>query len=425
MASGKIVTIIIVAAVAALVIALAVSQKDERPPAEEREADHKRRLERLRSLPYTTVTREEVEPSEAGVILHDTERASPGYNLYCSGVKPEAYLMSMSGEIVHTWRYPEIQPWRWRAVEMLASGDLLVINKHNALIKLDWESSLLWSRPMQVHHDVTPAGEDTLYTLATAAASYREVPVKFDEILVLNSLGEDVDRWWSYEHLDEIKSALDESSFLDGILDSIEAEGHLGMRNRGTDASDPASTERGPHIYDYFHLNTVNLLPPNPLNDTDPRFAPGNLLVCFRNVNQIAVMDRSTMQILWAWGEGELEWPHYPVMLESGNILVYDNGVFREYTRVIEVNPLTEEIQWEYKADPPDSFYSETRGAAQRLPNGNTLICDSSSGRVFEVTRGGNIAWEWLNPATQDGHRVQVVRMYRFPPDKVEPLLAR
>ena len=425
MAMGRIVAIIIIGAVAALVIALAVSQREERPTAEKREADHKRRLERLRSLPYTTVTPEPVEPSEAGVILHDTERASPGYNLYCSGLKPEAYLMSMSGEIVHTWAYPEIQPWRWRAVEMLPNGDLLVINKQNALLKLDWHSNLLWSRPMQVHHDVTPAGEDTLYALATAATGYRGVPVKFDEILVLNSLGEEMDKWSSHDHLDEIKSALDETSFLDGILDSLEAEGRLGMRNRGPDPGDPASAEPRPNIYDYFHLNTANLLPPTPLKDRDSRFAPGNLLVCFRNVNQIAVMDRATMQILWVWGEGDLEWPHYPVMLESGNILVYDNGVFREHSRIVEVNPLTEEIEWEYTADPPEAFYSETRGAAQRLPNDNTLICDSGSGRVFEVTRDGTTVWEWLNPSTQDGHRVQVVRMYRFPPEEVEPLLAR
>jgi len=425
MAVGKLVIVITMAAVAALVIALAVFQKEESQPAEESESDLKRRLEKLRSLPYTTVTPDEVAPSDAGVVLYDPERANPGYNLYCSGIKAEAYLMSMAGEIVHTWTYPEIEPWRWRAVEMLANGDLLVINKQHALIKLDWQSNLLWSRDLRVHHDVTLAGDDTLYTIAGSPTGYRGVLVKFDEILVLNSLGEVMDTWWSYDHLDKIRSALDETSFLDGILDSLEAESHADMPDTSPAEADLASEETGPHMYDYFHLNTVNLLPPTPLGERDSRFAPGNLLVCFRNVNQIAVMDRYTMDILWAWGERELQWPHYPVMLESGNILVYDNGVFREYSRVIEVNPLTGEIEWQYAADPPEAFYSETRGAAQRLPNGNTLVCDSSNGCVFEVTADGRTVWEWLNPATQDGHRVQVVRMYRFPPEVVEPLLAR
>jgi len=37
-------------------------------------------------------------------------------------------------------------------------------------------------------------------------------------------------------------------------------------------------------------------------------------------------------------------------------------------------------------------------GNAQRLPNGNTLIDESSFGRFFEVTNGGEIVWEYVNP---------------------------
>ncbi len=423
MNTGRAAIIAVVAVLTTLVVIFAVSRRGQVPPTENPQPDLGRRLERLRSLPYATVTPEMVEPSRAGVVVHDIEQACPGYNLYCSGVKPEAYLMSMSGEIVHTWTYPEISPWRWRAVEMLDNGDLLVINKQYALIKLDWHSNLVWSRQISGHHDVTVTEDNTLYVLAVATKTYRGVPVKFDVILRLDSLGEEVDRWWSYEHLDEIRLALDETSFLDGILDSLEEYGQGSMTNRPP--VDPASGESRGHIYDYFHLNTVNLLPPTPIGERDSRFLPGNLLVCFRNVNQVAVMEKDTMRILWAWGEGELQWPHYPVMLESGNILIYDNGVVREHSRVIEVNPLSGEIEWEYRGDPPETFYSETRGAAQRLPNGNTMICDSGSGRVFEVTRDGDTVWEWLNPATDDeGHRVQVVRMDRLVPRAVEPLLA-
>jgi hypothetical protein len=37
-------------------------------------------------------------------------------------------------------------------------------------------------------------------------------------------------------------------------------------------------------------------------------------------------------------------------------------------------------------------------GNAQRLPNGNTLITESAFGRFFEVTREGEIVWEYVNP---------------------------
>jgi hypothetical protein len=37
-------------------------------------------------------------------------------------------------------------------------------------------------------------------------------------------------------------------------------------------------------------------------------------------------------------------------------------------------------------------------GNAQRLPNGNTLVCEASFGRFFEVTKDGEIVWEYVNP---------------------------
>ena len=110
-------------------------------------------------------------------------------------------------------------------------------------------------------------------------------------------------------------------------------------------------------------------------------------------------------------------------MVENGNILIFDNGVERKYSRVIEIDPVTETIEWEYVADPPKSFYTFEKGSAQRLPNGNTLICDGDNGRAFEVTRRGEIVWEWLNPEFLQGRRLQVYRMMRLPPAMVEPLL--
>ncbi|MFH1311850.1 MAG: arylsulfotransferase family protein, partial [Candidatus Eisenbacteria bacterium] len=85
--------------------------------------------------------------------------------------------------------------------------------------------------------------------------------------------------------------------------------------------------------------------------------------------------------------------------------------------------PVTETVKWQYIGDPPRSFYSEQKGSAQRLPNGNTLICDGDNGRAIEVTMAGEIVWEWLNPATEEGRRVQVYRMIRLDPGVVEPLL--
>jgi outer membrane protein assembly factor BamB len=147
-------------------------------------------------------------------------------------------------------------------------------------------------------------------------------------------------------------------------------------------------------------------------------------MLCFRNVNQIAILERETKSILWVWGEGELQWPHHPTMLDDGNILIFDNGVGREYSQVIEVDPTTGQIVWRYVGNPPQAFYSFSKGSPQRLPNGNTLICDSDNGRALEVTAEGETVWEWYNPAkTEDGKRIVVYRMTRLSPESVEPLL--
>ncbi len=47
---------------------------------------------------------------------------------------------------------------------------------------------------------------------------------------------------------------------------------------------------------------------------------------------------------------------------------------------------------------PAWNFFSPRMGNAQRLPNGNTLITESSFGRFFEVTREGEVVWEYVNP---------------------------
>jgi hypothetical protein len=187
--------------------------------------------------------------------------------------------------------------------------------------------------------------------------------------------------------------------------------------------SDTTDRESPNPVFDYFHANTVSLLPETDIGSRDRRFKAGNILTCFRNVNQIAILDQAMKEIVWAWGEGELEWPHNPTMLADGNILIFDNGVVREYTRIIELNPLTGVIEWEYGTERGQKFFSPTRGSAQRLPNGNTLVCDSDNGRVFETTREGEIVWEWLNPDTKKNRREQVYRMIRFDPEEIEPLL--
>ncbi len=63
-------------------------------------------------------------------------------------------------------------------------------------------------------------------------------------------------------------------------------------------------------------------------------------------------------------------------------------------------------------------------GTAQRLPNGNTLICDGAKGHAIEVTPEKEIVWEWLNTEFyKNKHRVTIYQMFRLPKNKIEKLL--
>jgi hypothetical protein len=88
--------------------------------------------------------------------------------------------------------------------------------------------------------------------------------------------------------------------------------------------------------------------------------------------------------------------------LENGNILLFDNrGNFRKpegRSRVIEFNPNTMELVWQYTGTEESPLESDIRSYSQRLANGNTLITESNGGRILEVNADREIVWEYINP---------------------------
>jgi hypothetical protein len=88
---------------------------------------------------------------------------------------------------------------------------------------------------------------------------------------------------------------------------------------------------------------------------------------------------------------------------------------------------ISNQVVWIYAAKSNQAFFSHIGSSAQRLPNGNTLICSMTDGHIFEVTAEGEAVWEFINPVTKDGilsvipdtypmHN-QVFRAYRYGAD--------
>ncbi|MBN2559384.1 MAG: aryl-sulfate sulfotransferase [Phycisphaerae bacterium] len=101
----------------------------------------------------------------------------------------------------------------------------------------------------------------------------------------------------------------------------------------------------------------------------------------------------------------------------AGHLMVFNNGGGRpdgRYSSVVEIVPPIDSTGrytlrpgqafgpakpcWEYAAPNKQDFFSHSVSGAERLANGNTLICSGEQGRIFEVTTDGKIVWEYVNP---------------------------
>jgi len=78
---------------------------------------------------------------------------------------------------------------------------------------------------------------------------------------------------------------------------------------------------------------------------------------------------------------------------------------------------------WTYESK--DTFYSAFISGARRLASGNTLIASGAAGRIFEVTRSGQIVWDYANPLGGDvqppDHAGKAPRLALFRADRYAP----
>ncbi|MCD6360981.1 MAG: aryl-sulfate sulfotransferase [Armatimonadetes bacterium] len=337
-----------------------------------------------------------------GVTIYKQDKCWDGYRLYSSRNTNEAHLIAPSGEEVHAWKYADSGPWHY--AEMLPNGHLVAIWKGKMILELDWNSKLVWKFETSAHHDFARTEGGNTLVVSGRRFRYPKIDAKrdiyYDIIVEVTPEGEVVWEWKSEEHADEIAALVD-----------LMMPMHESFR-------------------DWPHINTCEILPHSPTAERDARFRKGNILFCGRHIDTIGVIDRESGKVIWAWGPGELLGPHMPTMLPNGHILVYDNGQnssrgVRGYTRVLELDPLKNKIVWEYKADPPESFYSPSRGSSNRLPNGNTLIAESDSGRLFEITPDGEVVWEFLTPDFTRGKRQALYRVVPYSRGAVNALLSK
>lgn len=362
-----------------------------------------------------------------GTTLYDPEQAYSGYVLF-PGSDRRTHLIDMDGNEVHHWNYESFPPVALTAKQTGGKkGHLLVqlerldkplsiANPGNGLLnasiaEVDWDGHVQWQwgsqkAPAHQHHDMRrlKTGNNLVLTAQMRQPTGFDYKVIDNSVKIINPDGDVVWQWRASDHLGQL--------------------GFTGKRlQQLKNTKDP----------DFLHLNTAAPLGPNHWYDAgDKCFAPDNILVNSRNVNVTAIIDRQSGNVVWRMGpdfpdvelNGKVPRPvdqtvgaHDPHIIPkglpgAGDLLIFDNqgnaGVppaksdFFSASRVIEVNPQTKKIVWQYTGTQsgrsPWTFYSSFISSAQRLPNGNTLIDEGQDGRLFQVTRKGDIVWEYISP---------------------------
>ena len=383
------------------------------------------------------------------ISIYRPDNCDPGYTLYCHTYESadqgrdgfaHIYLIDMAGTPAHEWRVATAA----QLPELLPNGDLVYMTRDRSnldtagVYKLAPDSSVLWSYHCRVDHDfhVMDNGDLMIHTITDRMTprlgnELRRHPY-FIQVRPDKSLAWE---WHGEDHLDELADLVGleipidfEARLADELAERLTWDPRVSGLTITEQADAPARTTHA-RAFDWAHNNTCDVLCENASGAQDPRFRAGNILFSYRSLDIIGIIDRDTSDVIWAWGPDVLDGQHQPTMLPNGHILVYDNGARRGWSAVRELDPLTGEIVWEYTGTPKRAFYAGFISGMQRLANGNTLICEGSSGtrpngRLFEVTPDKTIVWEYRSPFMDPG-TFGIYRCVRYTPDYVTPLLNR
>ncbi len=383
-----------------------------------------------------------------GTTIYKPDKAYNGYTLYAplgnggrdfqAGSEPfeipgVIYLIDMNGNIVHEWKTP-FRAWFGR---ILPNGNLLVACSDGKKIpgrigiepyliggtqgwiyELDWKGHIIWSYfDGNQHHDFRRLPNGNLIYLSfekvpkdlqkkvrggIKGSEFKDGTMVNDLIVEVTPDGKRVWEWHANDHMDPDIDVM-------ALTHSRQEWGH----GNGLDVTDDGNI-----IYDARHTDTVYMID-KKTGKILWRF--GNIAYLDKESGRIEYKDPGSSDTLGGQHNVQIIRPGLP---GAGNILLYDNGMHADTSRAVEIDPKSLKVVWEEKLG--SSFmgrlgrkhFSSFISSVQRLPNGNTFICDGGNGRLFEITSKQEIVWEYVNPHMGDALWFYTVyRASRYGPD--------
>ncbi len=398
-----------------------------------------------------------------GLMVNET-KAFPGYTLFSPKHYPYTYLINNDGRIVHQWTKSIYEPGQ--SVYLLENGNLMrtcmVKGKMSTgggeggrIEEYDWDGNLVWELDFSTetymqHHDIRPLPNGNIIMLVVEKKTYAEAiaagfnPSKLaSEIQQKNIMVPD--------YVVEIKPTKPKGGTVvwewhvwDHLIQEYDAtKANYGVVKDHPELIDAAGDQTNIPAF-WNHMNSIDY---NPQLD--------QILMSVRGNSEIWVIDHSTTSteakghtggkygkggdLLYRYGnpityragtasdqkfyqQHDAEWVR-PDCPGAGNITVFNNGLKRNYSTIDEITPpITTQgtytftagtpygptsFAWTYSATPPASMYAEAISGAQRLPNGNTIICDGTHGTFIEVTANKEVVWKYICPVEKTGPLMQ------------------
>jgi Protein of unknown function (DUF1566)/Arylsulfotransferase (ASST) len=359
--------------------------------------------------------------------------ATAYYTLFAPLQSKKTYLIDAATYTIHTWQ-ADTRPAL--SVYLLSNGELLRTEKTGTLPStfsgnvggsggvieiLDWDGNVVWSKTLATdtylsNHDVAVLPNGNILAIVWEAKSAADVLALGRTSVSDPSVwagavyeicrhsatnnctdGDIVWRWSSWDHV-----AQDVDS---GIPDTYVA--NISDHPDRIDLNYvPSKSSTG--FADWMHFNGI-----------DYNADKDEILISVHNFNEYWIIDHgdSTKGILARvgnpaayggtgsqvlFGQHDAHW--IPAGLPgAGNILVFNNGLNRPDGAYSSVDEFCDtgtgctpgELVSSYSQGPTGDFYAENLGSAQRLPNGHTLVCEGTDGRLFEYNADNEIVWEY------------------------------
>ncbi|MCE0494146.1 arylsulfotransferase family protein [Vibrio salinus] len=349
-----------------------------------------------------------------GVTVYNKKTAYQGWTILQGTFNetPQVILIDMEGHVLHKWNVDFFKFWpephhlkryqipksklnyHIQGLHLYKDGSILININYKGMIKLDYCSHLIWKLNRPTHHSITIDSDGSIW----APSGY---------------LIEDTDKRYLVGDRSKNKLIKDEkehhlftSSHYNQTALKISPDGKIISEYSILKALFDANIESSfffSHLIshlDPLHINDIEIVT-SALSDKIKNVNKGDLLISVRQMNMLAILDKKTGKLKWH-NIGPWLFQHDPDITKDGNITVFNNSRPEfslnkiKGSNLITYDPQNSTYDVYQPKNKNAAFYTRIMGTHQRLPNGNTLISESTRGRVIELTPSGDIAWEYI-----------------------------